>query len=559
MVDLRPYQRQAIDAVKTDWSNGITDCLGVAATGAGKTVITLQLLDEVLTPGKRGVFLAHREELIQQPLERIEKYWPMRRFQTGIVKAAQDEVNRDLVIASVQTLAQEKRLARYLAYGAPDYVVVDECHHANASTYLEIIQAFKAANPNLRHLGVTATPKRSDGDGLSRVYQKVSFKLGIKELIGLGYLVPFKALGVQTGISLKGVRTKDGDYEQKKLSNVFECDNVFDLVAASHQKYAGDRQAIAFTVSVAGAYHLAETFQKAGIPAIAADGTTSRQDRTSILKDFRRGKYKVLVNCALFTEGLDVPEIACVHMVRPTKSDLIYIQSVGRGLRTFPSKPDCLILDYAPIETRDIVMAGDLLGKPKEQRKAEEKAAEEGVIVEGFSFTGEGTGIDGDPDEIIVRELDFLSRSPWAWFHSHGIATLGLGQKDGANRTLAIVPGRKNAYGLVLLERANGAWVDEIRVIDAGDDLSELLDIGASYASEHGVEALAGKGKHWHREPATDGQVKWLRRLIPEQADNLGNVNRGDATKLITHWMAYRALERRGWLAVVQERSLVSA
>jgi len=332
-VQLREYQIEAIEAVKQDWESGHSDVLVVVGTGGGKTQIFLQLLIDSLGENKRGLILAHRQELIDQPLERIEKFWPEWFLRTGVVMAERDEVGKQLVIGSVQTLSQQKRLARVLAHGPIDYVVHDEAHHVAARSHMQLLRTLKEVNPNLRHLGVTATPLRSDGDGLAKVYQKVSYKAGIRELIKLGFLVPFKALGIQTTISVKGIKTVAGDFNQGQLKKVYEVDNAFDLVVASHQQYAADRKAMAFTVSVEGAHRLAEKFNEAGISAAAADGTTSKEERMQILARFRQGKIQVLCNCFLWVEGLDLPEISCIHQVRPTQSDLVYVQMIGRSLR----------------------------------------------------------------------------------------------------------------------------------------------------------------------------------------------------------------------------------
>jgi superfamily II DNA or RNA helicase len=559
-LSLRPYQRECISAVKADWHSGLTDIVVVLATGAGKTIVFLELLRQMLVDedeltgeefwsgdGDRGLILAHRQELISQPLERIAKFWPDWLPHVGIVMADQDQCDRQLTIGSVQTLVNPARLARILAHGPIDYVVIDECHHANARTYIEIIDQLKRANPRLKHLGVTATPMRSDGDGLKRVYQKVSYKAGIKELIKLGHLVPFKALAVQTEVSLQGVRSADGDYVQSQLADVWECENVWDLIVESHRRWADDRPAMVFTVSVEGAHRLAERFTEAGIPTEAADGTTSREDRKAIVSRFKSGETRILCNCALWTEGLDLPKIACVHMARPTKSDLVYVQAMGRGLRTYPGKEDCLVLDYAPLDARNIVMAGDLLGKPRQQKKIEEQAEKAGVVIAGFSFTGDGTGIDGDPDELVTRPLNYLSMSPYAWYFHDGLSTLGLGDRDDVSRTLVILPpGFGKPYRLVMVERPKGSWLSQVRLIGRGE-FDELADQGADLAEELGAPVLVGRDRSWQRMPLTDKQLAQLRRLLPNANGSLPKLSRGEAAKLLTHCYARQAIERAGW------------
>jgi len=295
MLKLRPYQLEAIEAIKRDWQSH-TDVLLTCATGGGKTAIFLALLNQVIG-AKRALIIAHRQELIYQPRDRMLDYYPEWKDRVGVVMADENDNDKQITIATVQTLQSEKRLEQLLSNGIMDYLISDEAHHNCAKTRINVVEALKNVNPELRHLGVTATPIRADGDGLSKVYQKESAHYGIVELIKLGYLAPVRWLAIQVGISLAGVKVQAGDFQKKQLSDVFETSNCFDLVVESHKKYARDRQAIAFTVSVEGAHSLAETFRDAGITAEAADGTTDKKLRQKIMDDFRAGKTQVLVNC----------------------------------------------------------------------------------------------------------------------------------------------------------------------------------------------------------------------------------------------------------------------
>lgn len=535
-LQLRPYQQEAIASVKRDWDSGLQSVLLVASMGSGKTIMFLQLLVDLLE-GKRGLIASHRLELVEQPLDKIREFWPDWDLRTGVVMAERNECNRQLISATVQTLSSPNRLAELLAYGPIDYYVRDECQHVVSPTDIAIIEQLRASNPNLKILGVTATPIRADGDGLRKVFQKVSAKYGIKELIGLGHLVPFDAVGIETKISLKGVATTaDGDFVAKKLAEVWECDNVFDLVVESHKRWAGDRPTIAFTVSVDGAYRLAEKFRAAGFTAEAADGTTAKADRRGLLGRFRAGEVNVLCNVGIWTEGLDLPRLSCVHMARPTQSDGLYCQCVGRVLRLYPGKAKALILDYSPVDARNIVMAGDLLGKPRKQKKLEQKAEDAGVIISGFSFTGEGTGIDGDPDELMARPLEYLSTSPYSWYFHDGISTLGLGDKG----MLVILPG----YKLVRIRRENG-YRESVILLAESDDFSLLSEQGADIAECDGAPVLISKDRGWQRQPATDKQLILLRKLMP--GNGIAKLSKGEAARLITHQFARNSLKRAGW------------
>lgn len=545
---LRPYQRAAIDAIKQDWQDGYTDVLLTAATGAGKTQIFLQLLDEVLQDGQRALILSHRRELVDQPYARLAEFWPHRKPHAGIVMAQTNEAWAQIVIATVQTLQSEKRLGQILRSGPIDYLVVDECHHCPSTSYRNIIAALKDVNPNLRHVGVTATPIRADEVGLRTVYQKESAHYGIKELVKLGYLAPPRWLAIQTGISLAGIRSQgsgsDRDFNQKQLANVYETANCFDLVVETHKRYAADRMCMAFTVSVAGAYELAEAFNRAGIAAAALDGTTSREERRKVLSDFRAGQYQVLANCALLTEGVDVPEVSCIHQVRPTQSDSLYTQIIGRALRTFPGKSDALILDYAPLDSRNIAMLGDVLGVEAKKEAYVEKKDDPGEVVAGFTFDGNVNWLAGNPMEIVSRQLDYLAATPWRWSRPDGKTgpmVLGLGPgNDEIDRTLVISPPAEQMDVWLVAKRENERWHRAYHVMSG--TFEQCSEWANAYADERGNAVLARKQAAWRNSLPSEGQVKFARRLGVYR----DGMSKGEVADAITCKLALDALRRKG-------------
>lgn len=557
---LRPYQREGILATRALWAQYIRNLLGVAATGAGKTQILLGTLlghediPPLLVDGKRGLIIAHRDELIRQPHERIANYWKEWLPQVGIVKAEENQPHRQLTIATVQSL-HEKRLKTLLHYGKIDYLVIDEAHHAVADSYVRLYETLKAANPEMCHLGVTATPQRADDTGLIEVYERNSFSISIKDLVRAGYLVPFKGLEIATKVSLKGVHRQGADLNQGQLKRAFELDNVLDLVVQSHQKYAAGRKAIAFTVSVDGAHDLADRFTAAGIPAAAIDGTTPKDERRAILRRFSVGEIMVLTNCAVLTEGFDQPDVSCVHMVRPTMNRSLFVQCVGRGLRTAPGKEDCLILEYAPSQGHNLASMGDVLGLPRDvtertQQQADAEETDEGDVLGGMSFDGDVRGLEGDPLELVARQLDYLSLTPFHWDRREGWLVLGLGRgADGRDRILAITPPMLTdpfvLYGLV---KDEGSYQWQVRKMAESDDFAALSEQANELAESRGVGILTGKNASWKHQPATEGQIKFLRRLVRGEGEKIKYqlLNKGDAASLITFYQAKQTLERAG-------------
>lgn len=565
-MNLRPYQQTAVAAVRSAWDAGTLDTLLVAATGAGKTQMFLRLLmDELDATQGRALVVAHRQELIEQPRERIgqmDAAWLMAgalaRPRVGVLMGQHDDCDRQLTIATVQTLASPKRRARLLSHGPITHLVVDECHHATASTYLSLWQELRDRNPQLRHLGVTATPMRADGDGLGKVYRAVAAKITIADLVKAGYLVQPRWLAISTGISLAGVHTRQGDFAQSELAERFDTPRGRQIIVQAFQQYAQQRRAIAFTASVAGAHDLAAAFVAAGVSARAVDGTTPKDERSALMAAFRRGEYQVLCNCQVATEGFDAPGTSCILMCRPTKSDSLYIQCMGRGLRPAlgMAQPgeDCLILDFMPADSRNIVMAGDVLGLPKETTRLvlrEQMDAAPGEVQAGFTFDGETFDAGGTPMEIIGRELNYLEQSPYVWHRRGGLLTLGLGAAaDAVERILVIRDA--TLYGVWRRERTE-LWA--ARPIPCDDPFARAQELAEQYASQQ----LAGKGYSWHSAPASDGQINWLSRLARGELSRstIAQLTKRDAADLITYYQARAALHR--WDAAAQSGIIEAA
>jgi len=442
-IEWRPYQTEIIDAVFVDWQSH-NSVLAVAATGAGKTNILFGVVERYISenPGARVAIMAHRKELIDQPLARLGQFWPHLTQRAGIVMANTNDCHRQIIIATVQTLGNKKdhRLQELLSYGKIDLLIIDEAHHCkNEGTYNNVITGLRTANPALKLLGVTATPERGDKKSLSEVFEKEAANVGVMRLIDEGFLCQPNVHGVKTNIDLSGVSVQGSggnrDYNNEQLVAAVETDDCFKLVVKTHMDKIGHRPTIAFVPSVAGAYRLAGLLQAQGIKAIAADGTTDKCERSDILDGFRSGKYTTLVNCQLWTEGLDLPQLECCHLVRPTKSDALYLQMVGRCLRIHPGKGNVDIFDYQPIGARNLDMRMIKLGLKK--RKPPVWA----------SLGGGGGGMVDKPlhkagDHIEYVMLDYFSNRKEAWAataEGWRIVSLGKGE-DNIDRSLAVSP-----------------------------------------------------------------------------------------------------------------------
>ncbi len=316
----RPYQVQCKKSIKNNYDKGITKQLVVQATGTGKRIAAVNLMNHF----KRSLFIAHREELIEQAYQDIDRFFPM---QAGIVKGSRREFDKRIVVASVQTLYNHLDKIDPSTF---NYIAVDEAHHYMSRTYLATIRHFK---PDLL-TGWTATPKRLDGFNLSNLFQKITFEYPIEKGIKEGFLAPIEAYQIKTNVSLKGVRKTAGDFNQKQLSEKVDIPERNKLIVQRYKKYAKGEQAIAFCVDIDHCYHLKEKFVEEGIKAeVVVSDQTRCPNRSELIADFKESKFTILINVMIATEGFDYSDAAIMLGARPTESEALYTQMIGRFTR----------------------------------------------------------------------------------------------------------------------------------------------------------------------------------------------------------------------------------
>jgi hypothetical protein len=318
----------------------------VLSTGLGKTIIFSHLIARfVERTGQRAVVLVHREELADQAIAKLRASAPGLRI--GKVKASVDEKSAQVVVASVQTLKGARRMASVRAEGAIGLVVADEVHHYSSRTFLSVLKGlgcFDEGGP--RMAGFTATLARSDGHGLGDVVEDVVYSKGIMFGINHGFLVqPEGRLIGSDSLNLKSVKSSGGDYQAGDLGEALEESGVIASIPGVYAEHAKDRQGLVFVPTVANAEHAAAALSASGIPAAMVCGETPTADRLRIYEDYRRGRIQVMTNAMVLTEGFDMPQASCAVIARPTQSQPLYTQMVGRILRPYPGKTDALILD----------------------------------------------------------------------------------------------------------------------------------------------------------------------------------------------------------------------
>jgi DNA repair protein RadD len=338
---LRPYQLAALDQLDDAIQNGVRKPLLVLPTGAGKTVIAAELIRRSVAPSSRVLFMAPRRELIAQTSEKLDAAG----VDHGVILAGADEragLRAAVHVASVDTLASRVLRCRTLTLPSYDLVLVDEGHLALTVVRERLLDQWPAA---LR-VGLTATPTRKDGRALGVLYDTIIEPATTADLVAQGYLAPARYWSWPTP-DLRGVRTTAGDYNLADLEHVMNTAPLLADVVATWLQRAPDRRTIVYACSIAHAVALAEAFRREGVAAEHVDANTPALVRAATFARFRSGTTQVLTNCFLAAYGFDLPALSCVVLARPTKSLMLYLQMLGRGLRINEGKHDCMVLDHS--------------------------------------------------------------------------------------------------------------------------------------------------------------------------------------------------------------------
>ncbi|HEY4244447.1 MAG TPA: DEAD/DEAH box helicase [Kofleriaceae bacterium] len=363
MIELRPYQREAIDAVIAARIAGTRRMVVCLPTGAGKTVIFSHL---ARLAKKQVLVLAHREELLGQAKDKLEHALDGTRVVALERGADRAPADAKVLVASLRSL-HEERLARLVAGRDLGLVIYDECHHAAADDNLRILRQLGAFERDWEGtlLGFTATTMRGDGKGLDGVFERIVYAKTLPELIGDGYLAPLKGFRIDTAADLTRIGGK-ADFAEAELAEAVDIEDRNALVARSIQELARDRRTIAFCVTVNHARNLSRALNAIGVASGIVHGEMRSDVRAKQLASFRAGSSQAITNVAVLTEGFDDPGVSCIAMARPTRSEGMYAQCVGRGTRLAEGKRDCLILDFVDVSTLSLCTLPSLFGCPRD-------------------------------------------------------------------------------------------------------------------------------------------------------------------------------------------------
>lgn len=369
MFELRPYQAEAKQAILAAWDEGYRKTLLVLPTGCGKTVVFSSVTENQVNKGHRVLIMAHRGELLDQAADKLKEASGL---DSVLEKAESTSLGSFLpvTVGSVQSLAQEKRLARFPNNYFQD-IIVDEAHHCLSDSYKRVLDHF----PNANILGVTATPDRGDMKNLGEFFDSKAYEYSMTEAIREGYLCPIKAQMIPLELDIADVGISSGDFSAGEIGHALEP--YLHQIASEMANYCRGRKTVVFLPLIATSQKFCAMLNDAGLRAAEVNGNSD--DRSEVLADFEAGKYDVLCNSMLLTEGWDCPSVNCIVVLRPTKIRSLYQQMVGRGMRLSPGKTELLLLDFLwmterhdPCRPSALISKDEAIAKKIDERMVED-------------------------------------------------------------------------------------------------------------------------------------------------------------------------------------------
>lgn len=544
LLPLRDYQRQAIDAVFQAHDEGTSRPAVVLSTGAGKTVVFSHLASEYQARArKRVLVLVHRDELADQALSKLRTVAP--HLSVGKVKAGENQVDAQIVVASVQTISRAARMAslvesqqRYRSFGL---VITDECHHAAAPSYGKVYAAF----PDAVHAGFTATMARGDGIGLGSTWEDVVFTRTLAFMIKKGHLVPPVGRSVAVDdLDLSKVRRTAGEYQAGDLGHALEDSDALAQIAQAYHQYAADRPGVVFTPTVATAHGAARELELLGLRTAVITGETPREERQRIFSDYQAGRVQVLANCMVLTEGWDAPHASCAVIARPTASQPLYVQMVGRVLRPFPGKRDALVLDVVGASENNrlvtlIDMEEGLFPDRKPCRECDRIPCTCPCAGCGGPRPCEECSLLGEAaPELVIKgtgeSLEMFGSSRSAWLRTYqGVWFIPAGDSN-----ILLWPRPGTGLWDVAEAPRQGAWsrLNEALPLEAAMSWAEV-------AAEDRGQSIALRGASWRKRKAdpTEPQLskcRQLRLVVPTGA------TKATVSDLISVDLASRTIDR---------------
>lgn len=552
-IQLRGYQTESVEAVEEAWERGVLRPAVVLPTGAGKTVTFGELLARRASwrpngggfkhrrPG-RSLVIAHRTELIEQAAAKIRLMAP--HLKVGIVKAERDQYAADVVVASVQTLLSPVRRNRIKGVHT---LVVDECHHAPADSYLRVLDHYGCfEDGGAKAVGFTATMIRGDEKALADVWPEVVYHRSISDMIALGALVRPKGLRVRVpDLNLRGVRKTAGDFNDRDLGKAIEGSLAPERIAEAYAEHAKDRQGICFAPTIVTAELYADALNAVGIKSEVVHYRVADGERRAILQRFRDGTIQVICNAMVLTEGTDLPMAEVCVIGRPTLNKGLFIQMAGRVLRPSPEtgKVDALIMDVSGVSERHSLLGAlELFGEEavdvpediEEDENDEEKPLELDLELPTDLDVEleEGPVWLTDPTEVV--EVDLFRESTEAWLQTYG----GMWFLPTGERYI-LIQRAADGQGFDVVRMGKHIGSGSSWVIQGAPDLGLAMAVGAGDITREEA-VIAKKEQRWrsgHPTPKALGYAQALGCITTPF------MTKGEVSNLITVALASRRID----------------
>ncbi|KAI2469949.1 P-loop containing nucleoside triphosphate hydrolase protein [Annulohypoxylon bovei var. microspora] len=554
-ISLRDYQEECIQSVLASVKNGHKR-LGISlATGAGKTIIFTQLIDRVKSnadDASQTLILAHRRELVEQAARHCTNAYPHKRveIEMGNMHASG---TADITIASIQSINSGDRIDKFDP-SRFKLVLVDEAHHIVAPGYLRTLEHFgldekKDDSPTL--VGVSATFSRTDGLRLGAAIDEIVYHKDYVDMIGDKWLsdVVFTTVESKADVS-KVSSASNGDFQTRELSRVVNTRQVNEVTVRSWLAKASERKStLVFCVDLAHIDGLTETFRRYGVDARFVTGETPNIERSQLIDAFKRREFPVLINCGVFTEGTDIPNIDCIILARPTRSRNLLVQMIGRGMRLHPDKTDCHIIDMVSSLATGIVTTPTLFGLDPSEL-VEKVSVEDMRRLKSTRETGESaparkvTFVDYDSvfdliaDTSGEKHIRSISQHAWVQVLPHKWILSGPGGTF-IRLERNMEPEEENKFAAWEIRAlpqgvAKSPYAKPRRLLQA-PTLVDAVHGSDKYASEKYPHYLISRYQSWRNGPPTDGQLNFLNKLRGEKEKlTPTDITKGKAADMIT-------------------------
>ncbi|CAG8533842.1 1163_t:CDS:10 [Acaulospora morrowiae] len=557
---LRPYQQECIETcLRKFLEDKVKRQIVSLPVGSGKTVIFSNLIRNIPPPypgADKVLVLAHREELLDQAYRQISKFSPDLTLE--IDQGERNAIgNANVIIGSVQTLGRTDS-DRIKKYDPSNFkaIIIDEAHHAPANTYRRILEYFGATNKDTHMFiwGCSATVRRNDGVALGEIFDEISYHRDFLDMINEKWLCNLRVTTVKTDFDLSNVKSNNADFIESDLSKYVNVRPRNEMIARTYLALAESRKStLVFGVDIKHVEALKETFQEFGITASSITSKTKKHLRSEILNDFKSMKFPVLVNCGIFTEGADIPNIDCIIMSRPTKSPVLFQQMIGRGMRLAEGKEDCLVLDFIDsyVHFPDLVTVPSLLGlksdtemKDQDIQRIPSEPSEPKLELQ-YEFPNiekiKITEYD-NPVELIEAcsgALNIRRISRFSWIKigddSYVLPLLYVGnlRVEKENDGLYRVRLRKREIKMIKNKPIPMTFFVSLPIThDSLESVIRSCDHWVERQDKNVVSPALWHAK-WRKEQITDRQMKFLKKKISLDDQVLKKLNRGQAANLM--------------------------